>query len=250
MKLLILGGTSEATALGRALADDPRFAAVISLAGRTRQPAPQPLPSRHGGFGGAAGLARYLADERIDLLVDATHPFAQQISRNALTAATAAGTRLLVVRRPEWRAVAGDRWVVVADMAAAARMLGEAARRVLLTVGQLELAPFAAAPWHRYVVRSVDPPPAETLPPNAAVITARGPFNQAAERRLLLEHAIEILVTKNSGGNATEAKLHAARELGLPVVMVARPPAPTAETVSTVAEALGRLHAALPARGE
>jgi precorrin-6A/cobalt-precorrin-6A reductase len=252
MKLLILGGTGEASALARALAGDSRFSPVLSLAGRTRHPAPQPLPTRQGGFGGAAGLARYLAAEGIDLLIDATHPFAVEISRNAVEAARATATPMLTVLRPEWEPAPGDHWLLVSDMPAAAAALGDAPRCVLLTIGRQDLAPFAAAPWHHYVVRSVDPPPPESLPPNAEIIAMRGPFLAADERRLLTEHAIEVLVTKNSGGSATVAKLHAARALGLPVVMVARPSKPASETRATVAEALAWLaarHAASLPRG-
>jgi len=252
MKLLILGGTSEAMELGRALADDPRFAAMVSLAGRTRNPAPQPLPCRIGGFGGAQGLAQFLAAERIDALIDATHPFATQISRHAATACEFVGILLLSVQRPEWQPAAGDRWIPAADMNEAAKALGRTKRRVLLTVGQKDLAPFAAAPWHRYVIRSVDPPPPETLPPNAEIIAARGPFREEDERRLLVEREIEILVTKNSGGSATAAKLHAARALRVPVVMVARPPAIMGDRVATVEAVLAWLalrHEAFSLRG-
>ncbi len=223
MNVLILGGTTEASALARALAGDRRFRATLSLAGRTRQPLPQPLPCRVGGFGGVEGLAAFLSEQQIGALIDATHPFAAQMSRHAAEAARLAGTPLLAVSRPAWQDEAGDRWLPVPDMDAAARALGRAARRVFLTVGQKDLAPFAAAPWHSYVVRSVDPPPPETLPPQAEVITARGPFAEPDERRLLAERRIEVLVTKNSGGEATRPKLAAARALGLPVVMVARP---------------------------
>ena len=252
MKLLILGGTGEASALARALADDPRFSAVLSLAGRTRHPAPQPLPTRRGGFGGAAGLARYLAAERIAALIDATHPFAVEISRNAVEAARATATPLLTILRPQWEPAPGDCWLPVPDMPAAAAALGNAPRRVLLTIGRQDLAPFAAAPWHHYIVRSVDPPPPEELPPAAEIIAMRGPFLAADERRLLAGRGIQILVTKNSGGSATVGKLHAARALGIPVVMVARPPKPASETRATVVEALAwlaRRHAASLPRG-
>jgi precorrin-6A/cobalt-precorrin-6A reductase len=245
MNLLILGGTTEAFALARALANDTRFRAGISLAGRTRRPAPQPLPCRVGGFGGAEGLARYLAEHRIDALIDATHPFAARITRNAEQAARSSGTKLLVVQRPPWHRQPGDHWIDVPDTAAAAVALGPLPRRVLLTIGQKDLAPFAAASWHRYVLRSVDPPESALLP-EAEVIAARGPFAEADEHALLVTRGIEIVVTKNSGGSATEAKLVAARRLGLPVIMVARPPPPEAETVTTVPEAvawLERLHA-------
>ena len=249
MRLLILGGTTEASELGRALAGDARFVAEMSLAGRTRNPLPQPLPCRTGGFGGAEGLARYLVDNRIDALIDATHPFAARMTANAVVAAHATGTKLLVVLRPAWEPATGDRWNTVADMEAAAVALGAAPRRVFLTVGQKDLLPFRAAPQHRYVLRSVDPPSPETLPPDVEVIAARGPFMEADERRLLVGHRIDVIVTKNSGGHATQAKLAAARALGLPVVMVRRPPAPPAETVarvSQVLEWLERLHAAAP----
>ena len=238
MNLLVLGGTTEASAIARALAGDTRFNATLSLAGRTRHPAPQPLPCRIGGFGGAEGLARYLTEHRIEAVIDATHPFAARITRNAEDAARLTETRLLAVRRPPWRRGPSDIWIDVPDMAAAAEALGPSPRRVLLTIGQKDLAPFAAAPWHRYVLRSIDPPAPDALPPGAEVIAARGPFTEAAERDMMRARRIEILVTKNSGGSATEAKLAAARALELPVVMVARPPPPQAETVATAAEAL------------
>ena len=240
MHLLILGGTTEATELGRALAADARVRATISLAGRTQRPLPQPLPTRTGGFGGAEGLARYLTEHRIDALIDATHPFATQMTHNAVAAARMAGTPLLVVLRPAWQPVAGDRWHRVASMAAAAEALGPVPRRVLLTVGQKDLAPFTNAP-HRFVLRSVDPPPPEVLPRSVEVIAARGPFKEADERALLIDKRIEVIVTKNSGGTATEGKLAAARALGLQVVMVERPPVPPVETVGTVAEVLAWL---------
>jgi precorrin-6A/cobalt-precorrin-6A reductase len=252
MRILLLGGTTEATELAQALAGDARVAAAISLAGRTRHPQPQPLPTRIGGFGGVEGLARHLRDQRIDVLIDATHPFAARMTANAAAAARDTGTPLLVVLRPPWQPVPGDRWTMVPDMAAAAACLGAAPRRVLLTVGQKDLLPFRAAPQHRYVLRSVDAPPPEALPPDVRVIAARGPFAEADEHQLLIAHHIEVIVTKNSGGTATEAKLAAARKLGLPVVVVERPPAPPVPTVATVAkvlEWLERRHAAVP-RGE
>jgi len=252
MRLLILGGTTEATALGRAVAGDARIDGAISLAGRTRHPLPQPLPVRVGGFGGVEGLATYLREHRIDALIDATHPFAARMTAHAVAAARATNTPLLVVLRPPWRPGERDRWTMVPDMQAAAAALGPAPRRVFLTVGQKDLSPFGAAPQHHYVLRSVDPPPPEALPPDVVVIAARGPFAEADESSLLSERRIDVIVTKNSGGTATEAKLAAARALGLPVVMVERPPPPPARTVATVAEALHwleRRHAAAP-RGE
>ena len=238
LRVLILGGTTEASALARSLAGDGRFSATLSLAGRTIAPILPPIAWRIGGFGGAAGLAAYLRAERIGALVDATHPFAARMTGNACEAAALAGVALLRIHRPEWRPVAGDRWICVPDMEAAAQALGSVTRRVLLTIGQQDLAPFAAAPWHDYVIRSVEPPPAETLPARAMVLTARGPFAEPDEYALLATRRIEILVTKNSGGSATAAKLAGARALGLPVVMVARPPVPE---VAQVADAEGAL---------
>jgi precorrin-6A/cobalt-precorrin-6A reductase len=249
MNLLILGGTTEASELARALAGDARVRAKMSLAGRTQHPIKQPLPTRVGGFGGVEGLTAYLIERRIDVLVDATHPFAARITANAVAAARRAGTSLIVLLRPEWTPTVGDRWTQVDDMAEAATALGPVPRRVFLTVGQKDLLPFRAAPNHHYVLRSVDPPPADMLPPHAEFIAARGPFVEAEERRLLIERHIEVIVTKNSGGGATEAKLVAARNIGLPVVMVRRPPAPKVPTMEGVADVLTCLHAALP-RGE
>jgi precorrin-6A/cobalt-precorrin-6A reductase len=230
MRILILGGTTEASAIARALAGDARFDPVLSFAGRTRAPVPPPIRWRVGGFGGAAGLAEYVRQGGIQAIVDATHPFAARIKANAATVAVPR----VVVLRPAWRATPGDRWTEVADMAAAFRALGPVRRRVFLTVGQQELAAFG--PPHEYVVRSVDAP---ALPPaGAVVITARGPFTEPDERKLLAAHGIQMLVTKNSGGTATAAKLAAARSLALPLVLVARPPRPDGLIVEDAAGAL------------
>jgi len=251
MRVLLLGGTTEGAALARALAADARFRATLSLAGATRAPRPQPLPTRIGGFGGVAGLADHLRREGVEALVDATHPFAARITANAAEAARQAGVPLLRVDRPAWRPVPGDRWTVVPSMEAAAAALGASPRRVLLTIGQKELAPFRAAPHHHYILRSVDPPPPEALPPDATVLSATGPFALEAERELLRRHAVDVLVTKNSGGGATAAKLVAAREMGLPVVMLARPTVPPGLAAVPDAEgALRWLHARLPPGAE
>ncbi|HTJ89654.1 MAG TPA: cobalt-precorrin-6A reductase [Acidocella sp.] len=243
LKFLVLGGTSDASALAGLLADDPRFDATLSLAGLTKAPVLPAIPCRIGGFGGAAGLARYLQDNAIQALVVATHPFAAQIRQNAVAAARATGTPLLLIERPAWDSQAGDRWIEVADMHQAAAALGPTARRVLLTIGRKDLAPFAAAPWHGYVIRSVDAPPPELLPPAAKIITARGPFTLEDDRLMLHEERIEVIVTKNSGGTATQSKLIAARELGLPVIMVARPPWPDVSGLEAtrVSDAAGAL---------
>lgn len=248
LPVLILGGTTEAAELGRALAGDARFRATISLAGRTRRPAPQALPVRMGGFGGVAGLIDHLRGENIAALIDATHPFAAQMTAHAVAAAAATGTALLLVRRPEWRPGAGDVWRMVDSMAEAAGALGKLPRRVLLTVGQKDLAPFAAVPWHDYLIRSIEPPAGDA--PAHRFLAARGPFTEAEELALLRRERIDAIVTKNSGGVATEAKLAAARALGVSVVMVARPPLPEgAACVATVSDAdaaLAWLHARSP----
>jgi len=243
MRVLVLGGSSEASALARLLAQDRRFQAVLSLAGATREPAPSPIPQRVGGFGGVAGLVAYLRGERIDALVDATHPFARQMSTNAAAAAERTGVALLQLLRPPWAPGAGDRWIPVPDMHAAAAALGEEPRRVFLTIGRKELAPFLAQPQHRYLIRTVDPPAPELLPRDSELIAARGPFALADELRLLRDREIEVLVAKNSGGGATEAKLAAARELALPVVMVERPALPLLERAPDPEAALAWLAA-------
>jgi precorrin-6A/cobalt-precorrin-6A reductase len=241
MRILILGGTTEASAIARALVGDARFDPVLSLAGRTRAPVPPPIPWRVGGFGGASGLADYVRRERIEALVDATHPFAARMKAHAASVAVPR----VVVLRPAWRAVPGDRWIEAPTMTAAFQALGDAPRRVFLTVGQQELAPFGGP--HHYLIRSVDPP--AMAPPGATIITARGPFDPAAEQALLAEHRIDVLVTKNSGGTATAGKLEAARALGLPVVLVARPPRPDGVVVEDAAAALAWLAHQADCRG-
>lgn len=239
LRVLILGGTTEASALAVALEGDVRFDVTMSLAGRTKAPVLPRLPCRVGGFGGVAGLVAYLRHERVAALVDATHPFATQMTRHAIEAAGAAEVALLRLDRPAWVSQAGDRWTEVPDMAAAARMLGDVPRRVLLTIGQKDLAPFMAAPWHQYVLRSVDAP--DRAPMGAKIITARGPFELVGELALLQRDRIEVLVTKNSGGTATAAKLAAARALGVEIIMMQRPPAPQVTVVDDAAQTMAWL---------
>jgi precorrin-6A/cobalt-precorrin-6A reductase len=238
MRVLILGGTTEASAIARALSGDARFAPVLSLAGRTRAPVAPPIPWRVGGFGGVDGLAAYLREEGIAAVIDAAHPFAARMKANAAQAAAMAGVPRVAVLRPAWRAQDGDRWTEVADMARAFAALGRERRRVFLAIGRQELAAFG--PPHAYLIRSVDPP--DPIPPDATIVAARGPFTLEAERALLVANRIEVLVTKNSGGAATVAKLAAARELGLPVVMVARPAPPEAPVVGDAEGAVAWLH--------
>jgi len=245
--LLILGGTTEASALARALADRG-VRATLSYAGRVAAPRAQPVATRTGGFGGAEGLAAYLRVERISHLIDATHPFAARISANAVAAARIAGTPLVALVRPPWTPGPGDRWTSAPDVAAAAMALAGPPVRVFLALGRLHLAAFASQPQHHYLLRLVDPPEAPPLP-NVTVIVARGPFNAAADTALLHAHAIERVVAKNAGGAGAQAKLEAARALGLPVMLIDRPRALVRAEVATVADVLGWLGHAQADRG-
>ncbi len=241
-RVLILGGTAEAAALVRALVEDARVAATTSLAGRTRAPGELPGAVRRGGFGGAQALADYLKSHGIDLLVDATHPFAARIGRNAAQACAAAGVPRLVLTRAPWTAREGDRWIPVPDAQAAAAALpglgpGLGAR-VFLTIGRQELAAFTGLTDIWFMVRLVETPEEPIPLEDFHLVLGRGPFSLAQETALLRAHGIEAVVSKNSGGPGTYAKIEAARALGLPVVMVARPALPAGETVESVAAAL------------
>jgi precorrin-6A/cobalt-precorrin-6A reductase len=244
-KILVLGGTTEARQLCERLAERPDFSVTLSLAGRTAAPLRQAVPTRTGGFGGAAGLAAWLRNEQVDVLIDATHPYAAVMSHNAAGAAALAHVRLLALRRPAWTAVAGDRWTEVADGREAMLALGAAPRRVFLALGRNDISPFAAAPQHHYLIRSVDPVDPPLGVPHACYLLGRGPFSEAADRDLLAAHRIEIVVAKNSGGSATYGKIAAARALGLTVVVLRRPALPEVPSVATVDEAFAWLDHAL-----
>ncbi|RWO46734.1 MAG: cobalt-precorrin-6A reductase [Mesorhizobium sp.] len=237
-RILILGGTTEARQLAGKLA--ARASVTLSLAGRTESPVAQGVPVRTGGFGGADGLADYLRKEPIDLLIDATHPYAAQISANAAQAARVAGVPILALRRPGWEPVEGDRWTEVITFGDAARALGPAPRRVFLALGRQEVAAFEAAPQHHYLVRSVDAIEPKLAVPDASYLLARGPFREAEERALLEKQRIDVVVSKNSGGEATYGKIAAARALGLEVVMIQRPVLPDVPAAESV-EALTML---------
>ena len=245
-RVLLLGGSTEASRLADALAtrgDD----VTVSYAGRTRDRAATPGRVRVGGFGGVDGLAEHLGAARVEVVVDATHPFAARMPHHAAAACAATGTPRLRVCREPWAPVDGDDWREVGDLDAAAAALGAmGARRVFLTTGRQELAPFARVPGVWFLVRAIEPPDPCPLR-RASVVLARGPFEERGELALLRDHAIDTVVAKNSGGGAAEAKLHAARRLSLPVVMVRRPPGPAGPRVATVDEALRWLDA-LPAR--
>jgi precorrin-6A/cobalt-precorrin-6A reductase len=225
VKLLILAGTTEATAFAHAAAERG-IDGVVSFAGRVERPLRQPLPQRIGGFGGAEGLADYIRAEGITHVVDATHPFAAQMSRNAVAGCAARGVPLIALTRPAWEPAAGDRWTGVPDIAGAVAALDRPPERVMLAIGRQNLAEFAPRPQHFYLLRLIDPP-TEPLPfPDAHVIVDRGPFDAEADRRLMEAHGIGLVVSKNAGGSGAYAKIAAARALGLPVVMIDRPALP------------------------
>ncbi|WP_030868358.1 cobalt-precorrin-6A reductase [Streptomyces sp. NRRL S-37] len=239
--VLVLGGTTEARALAGELSTRPGTRVTTSLAGRVRRPGAVAGEMRVGGFGGARGLTDWLREQRVDAVVDATHPFAETITANVARAATATGLPLVVLRRPGWRPGPGDHWHPVPSLEAAAGLLPRLGHRILLTTGRLGLAAFAHLTESHFVARSVEPPE-PPMPPHTHVLLARGPFTVAGETALLREHRVDVLVTKDSGGAATAAKLTAARDLGLPVVVVRRPPLPDGVTaVEDVPAALHRL---------
>jgi precorrin-6A/cobalt-precorrin-6A reductase len=248
-KILILGGTTEARKLAEALAPRKDLDVTVSLAGRTLEPRPLPVKTRHGGFGGVEGLAAYLRDEAIDLLVDATHPFAQRMTPNAIAAAELTATPIVCLNRPGWSAQPGDHWRMAKSIEDAVDKLGAASRRVFLAIGRQEAHLFSRAPQHVYLARSVDPidPPIDA--PDCRYLLATGPFMLEDEIALLSENAIDVVVSKNSGGAATYAKIEAARQLGLPVVMVERKRIDGAACVATVESALAFIdHALAPAK--
>ncbi|MGN7295070.1 cobalt-precorrin-6A reductase [Rhizobium sp. SAFR-030] len=249
--ILILGGTTEARQIAERLMAVDRFRLQLSLAGRTRQPAEQPVPVRVGGFGGAEGLAAYLTNSKVDLLIDATHPYAARISANAAKAASLSGTPLVALRRPGWERQAGDRWTEVDSVEQAVASLGTKPRRAFLALGRQELLPFEAAPQHVYLVRSVDPVEPPLALPQVNYLTARGPFREADERALLQASGIEVIVCKNSGGAASHGKIAAARDLGLEVVMIRRPVLPDVASFDSVDALADHVAQAFPQeRGE
>jgi precorrin-6A/cobalt-precorrin-6A reductase len=241
-RVLLLGGTGEAATLARLVQERlPDVDLTSSLAGRTREPSLPPGDLRIGGFGGIDGLTQYLEQNAVTLLVNATHPFASQMSSHALAAHRRSDVPLLRLMRPAWHKQAGDTWIKAAHATAAAGICRWLGKRVLLALGSQEIRYFANLPRAHFLVRMVDAPEAPLPLVNHQVLTARGPFTLADERRLMLEHDIDLVVAKNSGGTATVTKIEAARELGVPVVMIDRPEIalhPGCETVATVEEAL------------
>lgn len=211
--------------------------AVYSYGGRTRAPADQPLPTRIGGFGGVTGLANYIRREGITHVIDATHPFAAEMSRNAVAACAETGTPLMALERAPWTKTPGDMWIDVVDVNAAVAALPEAPAKIFLGIGRQHIAPFATKPQHAYTLRFVDPPEAP-LPFAADVIVSRGPFTFDSELAMMRTRGIGWIVARNSGGDGARAKIDAARTLGLPVVMIARPKLPERQRVESVAEVM------------
>ena len=244
-RILLLGGTTEAGLLARALAD-AGLDAVYSYAGRTEAPVTQPLPQRVGGFGGVTGLVDYLRAEGISHVVDATHPFAAGMSRNAVEACEIAGVSLTALVRPAWAAGPGDDWISVTSGTEAALALPARPARVFLAIGRQGLGDFAGAPQHHYLLRLVDAPRVALPLPLAKVVLGRGPFRFDDDLALMRDHGTEIVVAKNAGGAGARAKLDAARELGLRVVMIDRPALPHQAARATVAEVMDWLHGADP----
>lgn len=236
VRVLLLGGTGEARALARLLPAEPGIAVTSSLAGRVANPQLPVGDVRIGGFGGVDGLRAYLRDNEIDVVVDATHPFAATMSANAWAACSAEGVPMLGLRRPGFVEQPDDRWHRVPSLADAAAVVPTLGERCFLTTGRQEVAAFARVEGVHFLVRAIDPP--ETMPPDAELLLARGPFTVADEIALMRDHGIDVLVTKDSGGAMTSAKLDAARALGIPVVVVERapyPPAPVVETADAAA---------------
>jgi len=235
-RVLILGGTGDAAELAAKVSMIPGVKVITSLAGRTRQPSTPIGQVRVGGFGGGTGLAAYLREERINLLIDATHPFAVQMSWNAATAAVEVGIPYLMLVRPAWAKVAGDNWIEVESVEAAVKAIPVTAKRVFLSIGRQQLAPFAALTDTWFLMRSIDPP--DGAIPHGQLLLDRGPFSLASERKLLRDYQIDALVSKNSGGDATYPKIIAARELGIPILMVQRQVLPPGEQVADVESAV------------
>ena len=236
LRALILGGTADASLLAAEIAR-AGIDAVYSYGGRTHAPAVQPLPTRIGGFGGANGLADTIRRDGITHVIDATHPFAAEMSRNAVEACAETGTPLIALERATWSKAPGDIWIEVADVNAAAAALPEAPAKVFLAIGRQLIAPFACRPQHAYTLRFVDPPEAP-LPFAADVIVSRGPFTLDGELELMRTRSIGWIVARNSGGDGAYAKIDAARILGLPVIMISRPELPERPRVESVADVM------------
>ena len=247
LQILILGGTGDAARLAAGINADPKFSVTTSLAGRTDNPKKLAGKVRVGGFGGIAGLIDYLREGKIDVLVDASHPFAAQIRRHAMAAATKANVPLLRLERAAWARMRGDRWHEVEDLAEAAKLAPKLGHRAFLTVGRTELASFSGVAGVHFLVRLVDPPSAPLPLADFEIMLERGPFDETEELQLMRVRHIDLVIAKNSGGDATYGKIAAARELKVPVILQRRPalpagyaPAAMVETAEAAMEWLDR----------
>jgi precorrin-6A/cobalt-precorrin-6A reductase len=240
LRVLILGGTGEASEIAKRLVNKTDLVAISSLAGRINQPRIPDGPVRIGGFGGVDGLISFLQTEKIVIVIDATHPFAARISANAEAACKQLGVPLIAFARTPWAKQAADYWHAVPDTESAAAYVAKTAGRVFLAIGRQQLDAFAACSNALFLIRAIDPPDV-SLPANTKLLLERGPFHIEHELQLLRDHAIDYIVSKNSGGQATYAKIEAARLLGIPVVMVDRPQKHTVPTVDTINGVLANL---------
>lgn len=246
--ILVLGGTTEASALARVLAERG-LRATMSYAGRTQHPRWQPVAVRVGGFGGVEGLVDWMKREGVTHLIDATHPFAATMSGHAVAAAERAGVGHIRLTRPAWQPREGDRWTHVADLAGAVEALDGPARRIMLALGRMHVAAFAAQPQHHYLLRFVDAPDTPPALPDHHLLVDRGPFTVEGDIALMRAHRIDLVVAKNAGGSGARAKLDAARALGLPVMLIDRPALPDALTMHEITEVLGWIDHAVADRG-
>lgn len=240
MRVLIFGGTTEAVELGRVVGQIDQIEVFVSLAGRTKNPKITNLNTRIGGFGGISGLRKYLQQMRIDAVIDATHPFATQISIHVAIAAQECHIPHLILVRPPWEKQPGDNWIEVENLEQAAETLVNVGQRVFLTIGRQEISTFARLEKIWFLMRMIDPPQAGEIP-TGEIILDTGPFSWQSDRELLITHQIDHIVSKNSGGDATYGKVIAARELNIPIIMVKRPSVPESVQVATVESAVNWL---------
>ena len=241
MRVLLLGGTTEASQMAALLAG-AGIDAIYSYAGRTKAPVAQPLPTRVGGFGGVVGLARYLSAAKITHVIDATHPFAAGMSTNAFEVCRDAGIALIRLEREPWAAGPGDRWTLVPRIEDIPTALPDTPARVFLAIGKQQIGLFATKPQHHYLLRLVDVPDAPLPLPDTTILLARGPFTTQGDTAVMQKHAITHVVAKNAGGTAARAKLDAARALGLPVIMANRPSLPGDITAKDGDDVMAWLH--------
>ena len=239
-KVLILGGTGKARELVRQAIPmfDSTAEFISSQAGVTQDPIAIPGRMVTGGFGGITGLAEFMDHEQIQILIDATHPFAAQMSMNAVAACAQTNAKLLALTRPKWVAQTGDQWRHVADINSAVAVLSGTVQNVMLAIGRMHLDAFAPCPQHQYLLRVVDAPSGEVPLPNRSIIVDQGPFSVENDIALMRDHKIELVVAKNAGGSGARAKIDAARALNIPIIMIDRPYIPARPEVGTAQEVL------------